>query len=122
MEDYIGLHTWVTQTYYGSLTNLRPALQNGKRYIASQPIGTIWCAVCELAKGGMLKDDYAGTSIDQKLNHAWNCSNIEVTYRASIFQLKARVETQNVGTKSDFWHRRACIFNKTKFQKYENYL
>ena len=98
MEDYIGLHTWVTQTYYGSSTDLRPALQSGKRYIASQSIGTIWCAVCELAKGGMFKVEYAGTSIDQKLNHAWNFSNIKVAYRDSI-QLKARVETQNVGTK-----------------------
>ena len=52
LEDYIGLHTWVAQTYYGSSTYLRPAFQGGKRYIASQPIGTIWCAVCELAKGG----------------------------------------------------------------------
>ena len=41
LEDYIGLHTWVTQTYYGSSTDLRPVLQSGKRYIASQPIGTI---------------------------------------------------------------------------------
>ena len=41
MEDYIGLHSRVTQTYYGSSTDLRPALQSGKRYIASQPIGTI---------------------------------------------------------------------------------
>ena len=47
----------------------------------------------------MFKVEYAGTSIDQKLNHAWNCSTIKVTYRASIFQLKVRVETQNVGTK-----------------------
>ena len=101
LEDYIGLHTWVTQTYYGSLTDLRPALQSGKRYIASQPIGTIWCAVCELAKGGMFKVEYAGTSIDQKLIHAWNYSIIKVTYRASILQLKARVETQNVGTKKN---------------------
>ena len=38
MEDYIGLHSRVTQTYYGSSTDLRPALQSGKRYIASQPI------------------------------------------------------------------------------------
>ena len=98
LEDYIGLHTWVTQTYYGSSTDLRPALQSEKRYIASQPIGTIWCAVCELAKGGMFKVEYAGTPIDQKLNHAWNCSIIKVTYRASILQLKARVEIQNVGT------------------------
>ena len=102
MEDYIGLLTWVTQTYYGSSTDLRLALQSGKRYIASQSIGTIWCAVCELAKGGMFKVEYAGTSIDQKLNHAWNCSNTKVTYRPSIFQLKARVETQNVGTKVIF--------------------
>ena len=99
LEDYIGLCTWLTQTYYESSIDLRPALQGGKRYIASQPIGTIWCAVCELAKGGMFKVEYAGTSIYQKLNHAWNCFNIKVTYRASIFQLKARVETQNVGTK-----------------------
>ena len=84
LEDYIGLHTWVTQTYYGSSTDLRSALQTEKRYIASQPIGTIWCAVCELAKRGMFKVEYAGTSIDKKLNHAWNCSIIKVTYRASI--------------------------------------
>ena len=56
--------------------------------------------MCELAKGRMFKVDYVGTSFDQKLNHAWNCSIIKVTYRASIFQLKARVETQNVGTKA----------------------
>ena len=41
LEDYIGLHTWVTQTYYGSSTGLRPVLQSEKRYIAFQPIGTI---------------------------------------------------------------------------------
>ena len=74
-----------TQTYYGSSTDLRPDLQSGKRYIASHPTGTAWCAVCELAKGRMFKVEYVGTSIDQKLNHAWNCSNIKVTYRASIF-------------------------------------
>ena len=102
MEDYIGLHTWVTQTYYGSSTDLRPALQSGKRYIASQPIGTIWSAVCELAKGGMFKVEYAGTFIDQKLHHAWNCSIIKVTYMASIFQLKAREDTQNGDTKVIF--------------------
>ena len=49
------LHTWVTKTYYGSSTGLRPALQSEKSHIAPQPIGTIWCAVCELAKGGMFK-------------------------------------------------------------------
>ena len=62
LEDYIGLHSRVTQTYYGSSTDLRPALKCGKRYIASQPIGTILSAVCELDKGGMLKVDYAGLS------------------------------------------------------------
>ena len=56
--------------------------------------------MCELAKGGMFKVEYAETSIDQKLNHAWNCSCIKVTYRASVFQLKARVGTQNGDTKS----------------------
>ena len=64
LEDFIGLHTWVTKTYYGSSTDLRPALQSGKRYIASQPIGTIWRAVCELAKGGKFKVEYVETSID----------------------------------------------------------
>ena len=80
---------WVTSTYYGLSTCLRPALQGEKRYIISQPIGTIWCAVCELAKGGMFKVKHVGTSIDQKLTHAWNCSSFKVTYRVSIFQLKA---------------------------------
>ena len=89
LEDYIGLHIWVTQTYYGLSTCLRPALQGEKKYIISQPIGTIWCVVCELAKGGMFKVEHAGTSIDQKLNQTWNCSSIKVTYRVSIFQLKA---------------------------------
>ena len=88
------LYIWVTQTYHGLSTCLRPALQGEKRYIISQPIGTIWCAVCELAKGGMFKVEHAGTSIDQKLNQTWNCSSIKVTYRVSIFQLKARAETQ----------------------------
>ena len=100
LEDYIGLHTWVTQTYYGSSTGLRPALQGEKRYINSQLIGTIWCAVCALAKGGMFKVEYAKISIDQKLNHAWNCSSIKVTYMTSILQLKARVDTQNEDTKA----------------------
>ena len=52
LEDYIGLQMWVTQTYYRMSTCLRPALQGEKRYINSQPIGTIWCAVCELAQRG----------------------------------------------------------------------
>ena len=64
LDDFIGLQSWVTKTYYGSSTGLRPAFQGGKRYIASQPIGTIWCAVCELAKGEMYKVEYAETSID----------------------------------------------------------
>ena len=55
--------------------------------------------MCELAKGGMFRVEYAGASINQKLTNAWNCSNIKVTTRASIFQFKERVETQNVGTK-----------------------
>ena len=55
MEDYIGLHSRVTQTYYGSSTDLRPALQSEKKYIASQPIKTSRCAVCESTKGGCTK-------------------------------------------------------------------
>ena len=93
LEDYIGLHTWVILTYYGSSTCLRPALQGEKRYKISQPIGTIWCARCESAKGGMFKVEYAKISIDQKLNHAWNCSNIKEINGVSIFQLKAREDT-----------------------------
>ena len=89
LEDNIGLHVWVTQTYHGLSTCLRPALQGEKRYIISQPIGTIWCAVCELGKGGMVKVEYAKISIDQKLNQTWHCSSIKVTCRVSNFQLKA---------------------------------
>ena len=55
LEDNIGLHIWVTKTYYGSSTGLRPALQSDRRYIISQPIKTSWRAVCELAKGGIFK-------------------------------------------------------------------
>ena len=94
LEDYIGLLIWVKQTYHGLPTCLRPALQSERRYTISQLIGTIWCAVCELVKGGMFKVEHAGTSTDQKLNQTWNCSSIKVTYRASILQLKARAETQ----------------------------
>ena len=64
LEDFIGLHTWVTKAYYGSSSGLKPALQNEKRCIASQPIGTIWSAVCELAKGGMFNVEHVETSID----------------------------------------------------------
>ena len=64
-------------------------MQSERRYTISQPIGTIWCAVCELAYGGMFKVETVKTSIDQKLTYAWNYSNIEVTYMVSIFQLKA---------------------------------
>ena len=73
-------------------------MHSKRRYIASQPTGTIWCVVCELAKGGMFKVEYVETSIDQKLNHAWNRPIIKVTNRVSIFQLKARVDTQNEDT------------------------
>ena len=69
LEDYIGLQIWVTQTYYRLSTDLRPAMQSERRYIISQPIGIIWCAVCELAQGGMFKVGYAETLIDQKPNH-----------------------------------------------------
>ena len=89
LKDNIGLHIWVAQTYFGLSTDLRSALQSERRYIISQPIGTIWRAVCELAKGGMFKVEYAETSIDQKLTQAWNCPIIKVTYRVSIFQLTA---------------------------------
>ena len=85
---------WVTQTYYRSSTELRPAFQSEKRYIDFQPIGTIWCAVCELAKRGCLRFNTLELQSTKKLNHAWNCSNNKVAYRASIFQLKARVEAQ----------------------------
>ena len=66
----------------------KAALQSERRYTISQSIGTIWCAVCELAKGGMFKVEHAGTSTDQKLNQTWNCSSIKVTCKVSIFQLK----------------------------------
>ena len=49
LEDYIGLHSRVTQTYSRSSTDIRLTLQSGKRYIASQPIGTIWCALCVIS-------------------------------------------------------------------------
>ena len=64
-------------------------MQSEKRYINSQPIGTIWSAVCELAKGGMFKIEHDGISTDQKLNQTWNCSSIRVTCKVSIFRLKA---------------------------------
>ena len=49
LEDYIGLQIWVTQTYPRLPTYLRPTLQRERRYTNSQPIDTIWSAVCELA-------------------------------------------------------------------------
>ena len=55
LEDNIGLHIWVILTYYELSTCLRLAWQGEKRYIISQPNGTIWCAVCELAQRGMFK-------------------------------------------------------------------
>ena len=89
LEDYIGLQIWVKQTYHGLPTCLRPALQGERRYIISQPIGTICSAVCELAKGGMFNVEHAGTSTDQKLHQTWNCFSIKVTCKVSIFQQKA---------------------------------
>ena len=80
---------WETQTYPRLPTCLRPALQSERRYTISQSIGIIWCVVCELGEGGMFNVEHAGTSTDQKLTHVWNCSNIEVTCKVSIFQLKA---------------------------------
>ena len=50
----------------------------------------------------MFKVEYAETSIDQKLNHARNCPIIKVTYRVSIFHLKARGDTQKEDTKVIF--------------------
>ena len=49
LEDYIGLQMWVTHTYPRLPTYLRPAMQSERRYTNSQPIDTIWSAVCELA-------------------------------------------------------------------------
>ena len=72
LEDYIGLQIWVTQTYPRLPTTLRPALQSERRYTNSQPIETIWCAMCELAKGGNFQVEHTGTSTDQKLTNAWN--------------------------------------------------
>ena len=48
---------WVVNRY-------KVGFASGKRYIASQHIGTIWRAVCELAKGGKFKVEYSETSID----------------------------------------------------------
>ena len=64
-------------------------MQNEKRNTISQSISTIWCAVCELAEGGMFNVEHAGTSTDQKLIQTWNCSSIKVTCKVSIFQLMA---------------------------------
>ena len=73
LEDYIGLQIWVTQTYPRLPTCLRPALQSERGYTNSQPIDTIWCAVCELAqKGKIFQVEHAGTSTDQKLFQTWN--------------------------------------------------
>ena len=49
LEDYIGLHSRVTQTYYRLSTDITLALHSEKRYIASQSIGTIWCALCVIS-------------------------------------------------------------------------
>ena len=42
-------------------------MQSETRYTISQPIETIWCAVCELAKGGNFQVEHAGTSTDKKI-------------------------------------------------------
>ena len=80
---------WETSTYPRMPTNLRPAMQSEKRISNSQPISTIWCAVCDLAQRGMFKVEHAGTSTEPKLLQTWNCSSIKVTCKVSIFQLKA---------------------------------
>ena len=72
LEDYIGLHIWVTHTYSRVPTCLRPTMQSERRYAISQPIEIIWCAVCELAKGGNFQVEHARTSTDQKLFQTWN--------------------------------------------------
>ena len=89
LEDYIGLQIWATQTYHGLPTCLRPALQSERGYTISQSIGIIWCVVCELAEGRKFKVEHARTSADQNLLQTWNCYNIEVACKVSIFQLKA---------------------------------
>ena len=76
----------------------------------------------------MFKVENAGTSIDQKRNHAWNCSSIKVRYMASIFQLKARVKTQKIKAKksisklkkNEFGHCRACITSKLNSKNMNN--
>ena len=88
-------------SYMGN-KNLLWVVNRSTRYIISQPIGTIWCVVCALVKGGMFKVEYAKISIDEKLNHAWNCSNIKVTNRVSNFQLKASAYILNEGIKVIF--------------------
>ena len=72
LEDYIGLQIWVTQTYPKFPTYLRLASQSERRYTNSQPIETIWSAVCELALGRNFQVEHAGTAIDQNLTQAWN--------------------------------------------------
>ena len=90
LEDNIGLQMWATQTYPRLPTYLRPALKSESRYTNSQPNGTTWCAVCELALGRNFQVEHAGTAIDQKLTQAWNeKSNIKVTNSDSILQQKA---------------------------------
>ena len=72
LEDYIGLQMWVTQTYPRLATYLRLALQSERRYTNSQRNEIIWSAVCELAYGGNVQVEHAGTSTDQKLFQTWN--------------------------------------------------
>ena len=90
LEDNIGLQMWAIQTYPRLPTYLRSALKSERRYTNSQPNGTTWCAVCELALGRNFQVEHAGTAIDQKLTQAWNeKSNIKVINSDSILQQKA---------------------------------
>ena len=86
LEDYIGLKKWVTQTYPRLPTCLRPALQSERRYTNSQPIDTIWCAVCELAqRGKFFKLSMLELQLTKNCFKHGICSNIKVTNRTSFF-------------------------------------
>ena len=64
-------------------------MQSERGYTISQSIGIIWSVVCELAQRGNIQVEHGGPSTDQKLLQTWNCSNMKVTCKVSIFQLKA---------------------------------
>ena len=67
LEDNIGLQMWVTQTYPRLPTYLRPALQSERRYANSQPIETIWSALCELESGRNFQVEHPGTVTEQRI-------------------------------------------------------